>query len=282
MNINQSINMADIQIKQHIVIKKDSIVFLTPYEDIYADELNKRYIMNSYITSRNGDLLYTRFINVRLGNPEHNLDFTNPISRATLLETVIYKFPFPRKPEPFTLKEPSEFTHRFIAPVKRTIHDEAECVISMEPIQIGDTYWECNTCAKCVLYDVYSVYRSMNGTANCPHCRGVIDNPDMMYINCDETYNISNTTLIQDYNMKVDEHNNAVMKYLASVRDYQKQMQEYNRECAEIEKQRTQYLDDLIARNESVMLSMQKKAKCKSICDKRDLYRAQRQAMTRK
>lgn len=274
--------MADIAIKQHIVIKKDSIVFLTPYEDIYAEELNKRYIMNSYITSRNGDLLYTHYITVRLGTPESNLDYTKPIDRKNLLETVIYKFPFPRKPEPFAQKEPGEFIHRFIEPVKRTIQYEAECVISMESIRLGDTYWECNTCSKCVLYDVYSVYRSMNGAVSCPHCRGVIDNPDMIYINCDETYNISNTKLIQDYNMKVDEHNSAVMKYLAGVKDYQKQMQEYNKECAEIETKRTQYLDDLITRNESVMLSMQKKAQCKSMRDKRELYRAQRQAMTRK
>jgi len=46
-----------------------------------------------------------------------------------------------------------------------------QCVISLEPIQENDEYWQCNTCTKVVSWEAAGLWIGQHKT--CPHCRQV-------------------------------------------------------------------------------------------------------------
>lgn len=207
------------------------------YVDKYGEEYKKLTQNNiSTIISRNGDICYN-FITFELP--------TSKNYKSTILYALT-KYPLPDKPTDFTCIPPT-----FEPPTKRKnikykpLIDNTECVISMMEINKYDEYWECKTCKKCVLYDIFHIYIGDSINKKCPHCRCIINKCDI-YMNCSYDINIekmSHVNYIKIYNMYVSNYNMMVTNYINSVREYNLKIEEYNNKCKEIECLRTQYIN---------------------------------------
>lgn len=287
-----------------LVINNVKPIFQPLHIDIFNDELYKIQRPSSTYIDRNGGLHYYVYINTTLpviGTDEStskHVDF----DREKAIKTAIRIYPFPDAPV-FIHKPPPPFLHTYTEPVIRLLgsshpHDQdgRQCVISMEPILPGDTYWECNTCNKLVMYDVFMTYMVLSGSSKCPHCRSSISNNTICYINnsADDYQANGLTKHMAIYNAKVEEYNRMARAYLAAVDAHHAAIIAYNTKCAELEALRKTYIDnqETIHAHKRVLNLIDKYhdieifTKSKHLTDNPDtckqvikaLYRAQRQS----
>jgi hypothetical protein len=290
-----------------LVINNVKPIFQPLHIDIFGDKLYKIQNPSSIYVDRNGGLHHHVYINLTLpliGTDEPTAKLI-AFDREKAIITAINLYPFPDAPA-FIHEPPPPFLHTYTEPVIRPLgsshpddQDGSQCVISMEPILTGDTYWACNTCNKLVMYDVFMIYMALSGSFICPHCRSSIHNNTVCYINNSAVDCQSNglTKHMAIYNAKVEEYNSMARAYLAAVDAHHAAILAYNTKCEALEAQRKTYIDNLEtihARKRALNLCVDKyhdieiftKTKSKRLTDNPDtrkqaikaLYRAQRQS----
>jgi hypothetical protein len=237
-----------------LVINSVKPIFQPLHIDIFSNELYKIQHPSSTYVDRNGGLHHCIYLRVTLPAIGTNGPTVSTVgfNREIALKDAINLYPFPVAPA-FTHKPPSPFLHTYSEPVIRPLgssqpHDQdgSQCVISMEPILTGDTYWACDTCNKLVMYDVFMIYMTLSVSSICPHCRSSVPSNPVCYINnsavdC-QTNGLNKHMAI--YNAKVEEHNRMARDYLAAVDAHHTAILAYNTKCAELESRRKTYIDN--------------------------------------